>query len=209
MVLANKLGIDNAAELARKEEELSKKKAVQLFESGQLFALEVGTFKSLAQIHELLFEEIYDFAGKIRDVNIAKDDFQFTPRIFLEQSLLYIDKLPHQTFDEIIDKYADMNVAHPFREGNGRSMRIWLDCMLRASLGQVVDWNAVDKDAYFNAMVRSHVSTGELKYLLLQALTDDLGRATFFKGLDHSYYYEGYNYYQAEMFTGIGDEGRE
>lgn len=209
MVLANKLGIDNAAELARKEEELSKKKAVQLFESGQLFALEVGTFKSLTQIHELLFEEIYDFAGKIRDVNIAKDNFQFAPRIFLEQSLLYIDKLPHQTFDEIIDKYADMNVAHPFREGNGRSMRIWLDCMLRASLGQVVDWNAVDKDAYFNAMVRSHVSTGELKYLLLQALTDDLGRATFFKGLDHSYYYEGYNYYQAEMFTGIGDEGRE
>lgn len=209
MVLANKLGIDNAAELARKEEELSKKKAVQLFESGQLFALEIGTFKGLAQIHEILFEEIYDFAGKIRDVNIAKDNFQFAPRIFLEQSLLYIDKLPHQTFDEIIDKYADMNVAHPFREGNGRSMRIWLDCMLRASLGQVVDWNAVDKDAYFNAMVRSHVSTGELKYLLLKALTDDLGRVTFFKGLDHSYYYEGYNYYQAEMFTGIGDESGE
>ena len=206
MVLANKLGIDNAAQLARREEELSKKKAVQLFESGQLFALEIGTFKGLAQIHEILFEEIYDFAGKIRDVNIAKDNFQFAPRIFLEQSLLYIDKLPHQTFDEIIDKYADMNVAHPFREGNGRSMRIWLDCMLRASLGQVVDWNAVDKDAYFNAMVRSHVSTGELKYLLLKALTDDLGRVTFFKGLDHSYYYEGYNYYQAEMFTGIGDE---
>ena len=156
MVLANKLGIDNAAQLARREEELSKKKAVQLFESGQLFALEIGTFKGLAQIHEILFEEIYDFAGKIRDVNIAKDNFQFAPRIFLEQSLLYIDKLPHQTFDEIIDKYADMNVAHPFREGNGRSMRIWLDCMLRASLGQVVDWNAVDKDAYFNAMVRSH-----------------------------------------------------
>lgn len=142
-------------------------------------------------------------------MNIAKDDFQFAPRIFLEQSLLYIDKLPHQTFDEIVDKYADMNVAHPFREGNGRSMRIWLDCMLRASLGQVVDWNAVDKDAYFNAMVRSHVSTGELKYLLLQALTDDLGKVTFFKGLDHSYYYEGYNYYQAEMFTGIGDESGE
>lgn len=198
MVLANKLGIDNAAQLARREEELSKKKAVQLFESGQLFALEIGTFKGLAQIHEILFEEIYDFAGKIRDVNIAKDNFQFAPRIFLEQSLLYIDKLPHQTFDEIIDKYADMNVAHPFREGNGRSMRIWLDCMLRASLGQVVDWNAVDKDAYFNAMVRSHVSTGELKYLLLQALTDDLGKVTFFKGLDHSYYYEGYNYYRTE-----------
>lgn len=198
MVLANKLGIDNAAQLARREEELSKKKAVQLFESGQLFALEIGSFKGLAQIHEILFEEIYDFAGKIRDVNIAKDNFQFAPRIFLEQSLLYIDKLPHQTFDEIIDKYADMNVAHPFREGNGRSMRIWLDCMLRASLGQVVDWSAVDKDAYFNAMVRSHVSTGELKYLLLKALTDDLGRVTFFKGLDHSYYYEGYNYYRTE-----------
>lgn len=198
MVLENKLGIDNSAELARLEEQLSKKKAAQLFETGQLFDFEVGTFKGLAQIHKALFSELYDFAGKIRDVNIAKDDFQFAPRIFLEQSLAYIGKLPHQTFDEIVDKYADMNIAHPFREGNGRSMRIWLDCMLRTSLKKVVDWNAIDKDEYFNAMVRSHVSNGELKYLLLNALTDDLGKETFFKGIDHSYYYEGYNLYQTE-----------
>lgn len=128
----------------------------------------------------------------------TKDNFQFAPRIFLEQSLAYIDKLPHETFDEIVEKYADMNIAHPFREGNGRSMRIWLDCMLRDSLGRVVDWNSIDKDEYFNAMVRSHVSTGEFKYLLLQALTEDLGQATYFKGIDHSYYYEGYNLYRIE-----------
>ncbi|MBL1126301.1 cell filamentation protein Fic [Streptococcus suis] len=198
MVLENKLGIENSAELARLEEQISKKKAALLFETGQLFQLEVGTFAGLAQIHQALFEDIYDFAGKIRDVNIAKDNFQFAPRIFLEQSLAYIDKLPHETFDEIVDKYADMNIAPPFREGNGRSMRIWLDCMLRDSLGKVVDWNSIDKDEYFNAMVRSHVSTGELKYLLLQALTEDLGQATYFKGIDHSYYYEGYNLYRTE-----------
>ncbi|HEM5311110.1 TPA: Fic family protein [Streptococcus suis] len=198
MVLENKLGIENSAELARLEEQISKKKAALLFETGQLFQLEVGTFAGLAQIHQALFEDIYDFAGKIRDVNIAKDNFQFAPRIFLEQSLAYIDKLPHETFDEIVEKYADMNIAHPFREGNGRSMRIWLDSMFRASLGKVVDWNSVDKDEYFNAMIRSHVSTGEIKYLLLQALTEDLGQATYFKGIDHSYYYEGYNLYRIE-----------
>lgn len=152
MVLENKLGIENAAELARLEEQISKKKAAQLFETGQLFQIEVGTFAGLANIHQALFKDIYDFAGKIRDVNIAKDNFQFAPRIFLEQSLAYIDKLPHETFDEIVEKYADMNIAHPFREGNGRSMRIWLDCMLRDSLGKVVDWNSIDKDEYFNAM---------------------------------------------------------
>ncbi len=196
MVLENKLGLTNSAELAREEERMTKLRAKELFESGQLFEFEIGTFAGLSAIHKSLFSDIYDFAGKIRDVNIAKDNFQFAPRIFLEQSLNYIDKLPHTTFDEIVDKYADMNIAHPFREGNGRAMRIWIDCMFRASLKKVVDWNSIDKDDYFNAMVRSHVSTGELKYLLLNALTDDLGQATFFKGIDHSYYYEGYNLYQ-------------
>ncbi|WP_099810438.1 protein adenylyltransferase Fic [Streptococcus suis] len=198
MVLENKLGIENAAELARLEEQISKKKAALLFETSQLFQIEVGTFAGLAHIHQALFKDIYDFAGKIRDVNIAKDNFQFAPRIFLEQSLAFIDKLPHETFDEIVEKYADMNIAHPFREGNGRSMRIWLDCMLRDSLGKVVDWNSIDKDDYFNAMIRSHVSTGELKYLLLKALTENLDQATYFKGIDHSYYYEGYNLYRTE-----------
>lgn len=194
MVLKNKLGIENSAELARLEEQISKKKAAQLLKNSQLFQIEVETFAGLAHIHQTFFEDIYDFARKIRDVNIAKDNFQFAPRIFLEQSLAYIDKLPHETFDEFVEKYADMNIAHQFREGNERSMRIWLDFML----GKVVDWNSIDKDEYFNAMIRSHVSTGELKYLLLHSLTDDLGQATYFKGIDHSYYYEGYNLYRTE-----------
>ncbi|WP_155973988.1 protein adenylyltransferase Fic [Streptococcus ruminantium] len=198
MVLENKLGITNSAELAREEERLTKKQAKDLLETGTLFGFEIGTFKGLAAIHKALFAEVYDFAGKIRDVNIAKDNFQFAPRIFLEQSLTYIDRLPHQTFDEIVDKYADMNIAHPFCEGNGRSMRLWLDCMLQAQLGKVVDWNAIDKEEYLNAMIRSHVSTGELKYLLQNHLTDDLSQATFFKGIDASYYYEGYTLYKTE-----------
>ncbi|WP_155964324.1 protein adenylyltransferase Fic [Streptococcus ruminantium] len=198
MVVENKLGITNSAELAREEERLTKKQAKDLLETGTLFGFEIGTFKGLAAIHKALFAEVYDFAGKIRDVNIAKDNFQFAPRIFLEQSLTYIDRLPHQTFDEIVDKYADMNIAHPFREGNGRSMRLWLDCMLQAQLGKVVDWNAIDKEEYLNAMIRSHVSTGELKYLLQSHLTDDLSQATFFKGIDASYYYEGYTLYKTE-----------
>ncbi|WP_156011030.1 protein adenylyltransferase Fic [Streptococcus ruminantium] len=198
MVLENKLGITNSAELAREEERLTKKQAKDLLETGTLFGFEIGTFKGLAAIHKALFAKVYDFAGKIRDVNIAKDNFQFAPRIFLEQSLTYIDRLPHQTFDEIVDKYADMNIAHPFREGNGRSMRLWLDCMLQAQLGKVVDWNAIDKEEYLNAMIRSHVSTGELKYLLQNHLTDDLSQATFFKGIDASYYYEGYTLYKTE-----------
>ncbi|MGT2950783.1 cell filamentation protein Fic [Streptococcus cuniculi] len=198
MVLENKLGIEQSAQLAEAEERISKKQAALLFETGRLFEIEIGTFKGLAAIHSALFSEIYEFAGKIRDVNIAKDNFQFAPRIFLEQSLAYIDQLPHDTFDEIVDKYADMNIAHPFREGNGRSMRIWLDCMLREKLGKIVDWNLIDKDEYFNAMIRSHVSTGELKYLLLNALTDNLSQASFFKGVDASYYYEGYTLYKTE-----------
>ncbi|MED2497826.1 Fic family protein, partial [Bacillus thuringiensis] len=170
----------------------------ELFDTGKIDEIEVGTFKGLADIHKHLFSEIYSFAGKMREVNIAKGNFQFAPRIFLEQSLKYIDELPHKTFDEILDKYADMNVAHPFREGNGRSMRIWLDCMLKQELGKIVDWNIIDKDEYLNAMIRSSVSTGELKYLVQNALTDDLSMESLFKGIDASYYYEGYTEFKTE-----------
>lgn len=198
MVLKNKLGIENQAELSRQEERLSKIKAKALFESGKIDEIEVGTFKGLSEIHAYLFGEIYEFAGKIRDVNIAKGDFRFAPRIFLEQSLAYIDELPQNTFDEIIDKYADMNVAHPFREGNGRAIRIWLDCILKQKLGKIVDWNSIDKDEYLSAMIRSSVSTGELKYLIQNALTDDLSKESLFKGIDASYYYEGYTEFKTE-----------
>lgn len=198
MVSNNKLGITNQAELKLKEELLSKKRAKQLIETGKLFEFEVGTFKGLAAIHQYLFQDIYDFAGKIRDVNLAKGDFAFAPRMFLEQSLEYLDKLPQANFDEIVDKYAEMNIAHPFREGNGRSMRLWLDNMLRAKLGKIVDWNNIDKNEYLNAMKRSPVSTGELKYLLQNNLTGDLSKESFFKGIDVSYYYEGYNTYKTE-----------
>lgn len=192
MVLKNKLGLTNSAELAREEERLSKIKVKELFDTGKIDKIEVGTFKGLAEIHKQLFSEIYSFAGKMREVNIAKGNFQFAPRIFLEQSLKYIDELPHKTFDEILDKYADMNVAHPFRDGNGRSMRIWLDCMLKQELGKIADWNIIGRDEYLNAMIRSSVSTGELKYLVQNALTDDLSMENLFKGIDASYYYEGY-----------------
>lgn len=192
MVLKNKLGLTNSAELAKQEELLTKKRAKELFESGTINNLEIGTFKGLSDIHYFLFQDIYEFAGKIRNVNIAKGDFQFVPRIFLEQSLNYIDRLPQDTFDEIIDKYSDMNAAHPFREGNGRATRIWLDLILKSKLQKIVDWNKIDKDEYLNAMIRSTVSTNELKYLIQNALTDDLGKEQFFKGIDASYYYEGY-----------------
>lgn len=198
MVLKNKLGINNIAELSRAEERLSKIRAKQLFETGKIDTFEVGTFKGLSKIHGYLFQDVYDFAGEMRNVNIAKGGFQFAPRIFLEQSLAYIDNLPHNTFDEIIDKYSDMNVAHPFREGNGRSTRIWLDCILKKKLGKIVDWNLIDKDEYLNAMIRSHVSTGELKYLVQNCLTDDLSKESFFKGIDASYYYEGYTEFKTE-----------
>lgn len=198
MVLKNKLGLTNSVELAREEERLSKIKAKGLFDTGKIDEIEVGTFRGLAEIHKQLFSEIYSFAGKMREVNIAKGNFQFAPRIFLEQSLKYIDELPHKTFDEILDKYADMNVAHPFRDGNGRSMRIWLDCMLKQKLGKIVDWNIINKDEYLNAMIRSSVSTGELKYLVQNALTDDLSIESLFKGIDASYYYEGYTEFKTE-----------
>lgn len=197
-MLENKLGAKTQAELNNLEEKISKMRAKELFESGKLEGIEVGTFKGLADIHFHLFSDIYEIAGKVREVNIAKDSFQFAPRMFLKQSLDYIDKLPHNDFDQIIDKYNDMNVAHPFREGNGRSMRIWLDNMLRSKLGKVIDWNSIDREEYLNAMKRSTVSTGELKYLLLKALTTDLSKETYFKGIDVSYYYEGYNEYKTE-----------
>ncbi|NQM13011.1 cell filamentation protein Fic [Streptococcus suis] len=199
MVLENKLGIENSSELARLEEQISKKKAAQLFETGQLFQIEVGTFAGLANIHQALFEDIYDFAGKIRDVNLAKDNFQFAPRIFLEQSLVYVDKLPHETFEEIIEKYVEMNVAQPFREGNGRSMRLWLDHLLKSELGQVVDWSLVDKEDYLLAMERSPIRDIEIKYILKNTLTDEIdSRELYMKGIDHSFYYEGYNLYRTE-----------
>lgn len=198
MVLKNKLGITNQAELKLKEELLSKKRAKQLIETGKLFEFEVGTFKGLVAIHQYLFQDIYDFAGKIREVNLAKGDFAFAPRMFLDQSLEYLDKLPQVNFDEIVDKYAEMNIAHPFREGNGRSMRLWLDNLLRAKLGRIVDWNNIDKNEYLNAMKRSPISTGELKYLLQSNLMGDLSKESFFNGIDVSYYYEGYNTYKTE-----------
>lgn len=198
MVLENKLGLTNSAELRKKEEILTKIRVKQMLEMNKLDEFEVGTFKGLSQIHHFIFQDVYDFAGKIRDVNIAKEGFQFAPRIFLEQSLAYIDKEPHSTFDEIIEKYADMNIAHPLREGNGRATRVWLDMILKKQLKKNVDWNKINKVEYLNAMIRSHVSTGELKYLIQNALSDDLSKETFFKGIDASYNYEGYYEYKIE-----------
>ena len=199
MVLENKLGITSSAELAREEERISKKKAVELFESGTLDKLEPGKFASLQAIHKALFEDIYDFAGQLRTVNLAKGNFRFAPLIYLEAALANIDKMPQSTYDEIIEKYVEMNVAHPFREGNGRSTRIWLDLMLKSGIGQVVDWSRVDKEDYLLAMERSPIKDVEIKVLLKDALTDDVNsREIFMKGIDHSYYYEGYTTFKAE-----------
>lgn len=199
MVLENKLGITSSAELACEEERISKKKAVELFESGTLDKLEPGKFASLQAIHKALFEDIYDFAGQLRTVNLAKGNFRFAPLIYLEAALANIDKMPQSTYDEIIEKYVEMNVAHPFREGNGRSTRIWLDLMLKSGIGQVVDWSKVDKEDYLLAMERSPIKDVEIKVLLKDALTDDVNsREVFMKGIDHSYYYEGYTTFKAE-----------
>lgn len=199
MVLENKLGITSSAELAREEERISKKKAVELFESGTLDKLEPGKFASLQAIHKALFEDIYDFAGQLRTVNLAKGNFRFAPLIYLEAALANIDKMPQSTYDEIIEKYVEMNVAHPFREGNGRSTRIWLDLMLKSGIGQVVDWSRVDKEDYLLAMERSPIKDVEIKVLLKDALTSDVNsREVFMKGIDHSYYYEGYTTFKAE-----------
>lgn len=197
MTLDNKLGITDATELAKEEERISKKKAAEMFESGYLDGLEAGTVDSLIQIHRYLFEDIYVFAGEIRDVNIAKGNFRFAPVMYLQEALKNIEKMPQSTYDEIIEKYVEMNVAHLFREGNGRSIRIWLDLILKTELGKVVDWSAVDKDDYLLAMERSPIKDIEIKYLLQAALTDKIDdREVYMKGIDHSYYYEGYTIYR-------------
>lgn len=199
MVLENKFNITNSAELAKVEEKISKTKALELFKKGLLNDLEAGTFDSLAKIHKYLFDEIYDFAGEIRNVNIAKGNFRFAPVIYLETALKNIDKMPQSTFDEIVEKYVEMNVAHPFREGNGRSTRIWLDLILKKQLGKVVDWSSVDKEDYLLAMERSPIKDIEIKVLLKQALTDKINnREVYMKGIDASYHYEGYNTFKTE-----------
>ncbi len=193
MALENKLGITDSAVLACEEEKISKKKAIKLFETGMLDLLEAGKFSSLKAIHKYLFEDIYEFTGEIRKVNISKGNFRFAPLMYLEAALNNIDKMPQSTFDEIIEKYVEMNIAHPFREGNGRSTRIWLDLMLKKELGKVVDWSRVDKEDYLLAMERSPIKDIEIKHILGAALTDEIAdRELYMKGIDHSYYYEGY-----------------
>ena len=199
MILENKLNIANQIELAKAEEKVSKQKAKQLFDSGDIANVEIGTFAGLSFIHAYLFEDIYYFAGKIREVNIAKGNFRFAPLMYLKQSLDHIDTMPQGNLNEIIEKYVEMNVAHPFREGNGRATRIWLDLILKNEIQQVVDWNLVDKDDYLSAMQRSVVKDVEIKVLLKQALTDQINdRALFMKGIDVSYYYEGYSEFKTE-----------
>lgn len=199
MALENKLGLTSSAELAREEERISKKKAVDFFENGSMDKLEPGTFSSLQAIHKYLFDEIYDFAGEIRNVNLAKGNFRFAPVMYLQTALENIDKMPQSTFDEIVEKYVEMNVAHPFREGNGRSMRIWLDLIFKAEIQRVVDWSKIDKEDYLLAMERSPIKDIEIKHLLKNALTDDINsREVYMKGIDHSYYYEGYVAFKAE-----------
>lgn len=199
MALENKFGIKNSAELARKEERISKKKAVELFENGMLEKLEAGKFQTLCEIHKYLFDDIYDFAGKIRTVNLSKGNFRFAPLMYLETAIKNVDKMPQNTFDEIVEKYVEMNIVHPFREGNGRSMRIWLDMMLKKQIGQVVDWSKIEKEDYLMAMERSPIKDIEIKYILKAALTDQINdREIYMKGIDHSYYYEGYVTYKTE-----------
>jgi cell filamentation protein len=199
MILENKLNIINQVELAKAEEKISKQKAKQLFDSGDIAKVEVGTFAGLAFIHAYLFADIYDFAGKIREVNIAKGNFRFAPVMYLAPSLKHIDTMPQSCFDEIIEKYVEMNIAHPFREGNGRATRIWLDLILKTEIKQVVDWNLVDKDDYLSAMQRSVVKDIEIKHLIKLALTEKIhDRALFMKGIDVSYYYEGYSEFKTE-----------
>lgn len=198
-MLKNKLGITNSAELAREEEKISKKKALDLFENGILDSLEAGKISSLIFIHKALFEDIYSFAGEIRTVNIAKGTFRFAPVMYLDAALQNIDKMPQSTFDEIVEKYVEMNIAHPFREGNGRATRIWLDCILKKEIGKVVDWSLIDKEDYLLAMERSPVKDIEIKYILRNALTDRIhDREMFMKGIDHSYYYEDYITFKTE-----------
>ena len=199
MALENKLGLTSSAELAREEERISKKKAVNLFDFAILKLLSDGTYKTLAAIHKYLFEDIYDFAGELRTVNLAKGNFRFAPLMYLQAALENIDKMPQSNFDEIVEKYVEMNIAHPFREGNGRSTRIWLDHILKNEIGKVVDWSKVDKEDYLLAMERSPIKDVEIKVLLKGALTDEINsREVYMKGIDHSYYYEGYTTFKAE-----------
>lgn len=195
----NKLGLTSSAELAREEERISKKKAAMLFENHILDNLESGKFSTLQTIHEYLFDEIYDFAGKLRTVNIAKGNFRFAPLMYIESALKNIYEMPQSNFDEIIEKYVEMNIAHPFREGNGRSTRIWLDHMLKTEIGKVIDWSKVDKEDYLLAMERSPIRDIEIKYVLKNALTDEIdSREVYMKGIDHSYYYEGYTAFKTD-----------
>lgn len=199
MALENKLGLTSSSDLAREEERISKKKALTLFEKGILDNLPAGKFSTLQVIHKYLFEDIYDFAGKVRTVNIAKGNFRFAPLMYLQVALENIDKMPQSGFDEIIEKYVEMNIAHPFREGNGRSTRIWLDHILKSEIGKVVDWSKVDKEDYLLAMERSPIKDLEIKVLLKSALTDEINnREIYMKGIDHSYYYEGYTTFKTE-----------
>ena len=199
MILENKLGITNQIELQKEEERISKSAAKRMYDSGLIDKIEVGTFAGLSQIHKALFDEIYDFAGKMRDVNLAKGNFRFAPLMYLEQSLKYIDNMPQSTFDEIIAKYVEMNIAHPFREGNGRSTRIWLDLILKKELKKVIDWNKVDKADYLSAMERSPIKDVEINQLLKHALTGKINeRGIFMKGIDVSYFYEGYDNFRTE-----------
>ena len=198
-MIENKLGLTTSAELAREEERISKKKAIDLFEKDILKNLPAGKFSTLQTIHKYLFEDIYEFAGEIRNVNIAKGNFRFAPLMYLKPALETIDKMPQSNFDEIVEKYVEMNIAHPFREGNGRSTRIWLDHILKNEIGKVIDWSKVDKEDYLLSMERSPIKDIEIKYLLKEALTDEINsREVYMKGIDHSYYYEGYSTFKAE-----------
>ena len=199
MLLKNKLGLNNEIELAKEEERITKLKAIELFETGKLEKFEIGTFQGLSQIHKYLFEDIYEFAGKIRTENISKNNFRFASAMYLKEALRKIDNMPQSNFDEIIEKYIEMNIAHPFREGNGRSTRIWLDIILKREIGKVVDWSKIDKEEYLLAMERSPIKNTEIKILLKDALTEKINdREVYMKGIDASYRYEGYNLYKTE-----------
>ena len=199
MELQNKLGITDSAELAREEERISKKKAEELYDKGLLDRLEAGKFSALAFIHKYLFEEIYDFAGVVRDVNIAKGGFRFAPVMYLDGALQHVSDMPQSTFEEIVEKYVEMNICHPFREGNGRATRIWLDLILKKELGMVIDWSKVDKEDYLLAMERSPIKDIEIKHILKNAMTDEIkNRELYMKGIDHSYHYEGYTSFKTD-----------
>lgn len=199
MVITNKLGITDSPTLAREEERISKKSATRLFEQNLLNNMSSGTWTTLQDIHKVLFQDIYDFAGELRTVNISKGNFRFVPVMYLSEAVTTIESMPQNSFDEIVEKYVEMNVAHPFREGNGRSMRLWLDHMLCVELQKTIDWSQIDKEKYLSAMERSPVNDLEIKAVLVEALTDDINnRQLFMKGLDHSYYFEGYQLFKSE-----------